>query len=330
MALYLNEDEVRRTLTMEDALAAVEDAFKEQGLGVATNMPRVRLRSPRVLPPALGATPGGAIMNLMAAALPGMGVVGYKAYTVTRTGVRFQVFLYSLETGEMLAILEANALGQQRTGAASGIATKYLAREDAATLGVIGGGFQAQAQVQAVCAVRPIREVRVFSRRPEQREAFARQMGELVGVPVIAAASGEEAVRDAAVVCTITSSREPVLLGKWLARGSHVNAAGSNSLLRAELDEEAVRRADRILVDDMTQARAEAGDLLGPTERGTVTWAQMGSLADVVAGRAPGRTSPDEITLFVSQGLAAWDVATAARVYQKAKAAGLGQPLPFS
>lgn len=330
MAVYLTEADVEQVLTTELALSAVEESFREQGLGAATNIPRVRLRAPRTLPAEMaGARPGGSIMNLLSAALPGMGVVGYKAYMVTRTGVRFQIFLYSLETGEMLALIEANAIGQQRTGAASGVATKYLARENSATLAVIGSGFQAEAQLQSVCAVRPIQRVLVHSRDAARREEFARKMGELVGVPVTAAASGEEAVREADVVCTITTSRDPVLLGEWLPKGIHINAAGSNSLLRREIDDEVVRRASRIVVDDVEQAKNEAGDLQGPVERGIVTWAQIRPLAEVVAGRGVRRTSPDEITLFESQGLATWDLATAAKVYQAARERGLGQHLPF-
>ena len=331
MALYLSDSDVDQVLTMADALEAVEASLREQGFGLAANLSRARLRAPRSFPAALppGQPPARSLLNLMGGALPGHGVMGYKAYSVTPGRTHFQVFLYSFETGEMLALLEGGRIGQMRTGAASGIATKYLARPDAATVGVYGTGFQARGQVQAVCAVRAIRRVVAYGRDAERLAQFCSEMQLTTGVEVIPAASPEQAARGADIVITITTSREPVLQGAWLEPGTHINAAGSNSILRREIDDEAVRRSGAIVIDSIEQGKIECGDLIGPIERGMVTWAQVRELAEVVVGRAPGRRSADEITLFESHGLALWDLATAHNVYQKALERGLGQQLPF-
>ncbi|MBI4497086.1 MAG: ornithine cyclodeaminase family protein [Chloroflexi bacterium] len=330
MALYLTEDDVAQALTMADTLDAVEASLREQGLGVATNLSRSRLRAPRSLPPGLGAvTPGRSILNLMGGVLPGLGVLGYKAYMVTPKGVRFQIFLYSLDSGALLAILEANRIGQLRTGAASGVATKYLARPDAATVGVYGTGYQARGQVEAVCAVRPVRRVVVYGRNPERRALFCAEMQAATGVEVVPAERPEDVARGADIVVTITTSRDPVLEGAWLEPGAHINAAGSNALIRREIDDEAVRRSSRIFADSVEQARLECGDLFGPAERGLLNWSQVRELAEVVAGRAPGREHAEEITLFESHGMGIWDVAAAARAYQHAQDRGLGMQLPF-
>ena len=330
MARYLTEDDVAQVLTMADTLDAVESSLKQQGLGVASSLSRTHLRSPRTLPVQLGAVPPArSFLNLMGGVLPVEGVAGYKAYSVSPTGVHFQVFLYSLESGELLAVIEANRIGQYRTGAASGIATKYLARTDAATVGVYGTGFQARGQILAICAVRPIKKVVAYGRNAERLSLFCQEMQQATGVQVVPAESQEAAARGADVVVTITTSRDPVLQGAWLEPGVHINAAGANSVLRREIDEEAVRRSSRIYIDSLDQGKQECGDLVGPAERGVVTWAQVRELGDVVAGRAPGRQSPDEITLFESHGLALWDLATASRVLHLAQEHGLGQQLPF-
>ncbi len=318
MPLYLTEAEVNEVLTMELALESVEEAFRLMSEGGATNPPRSRIR-----------LPDGGLFNFMCAAAPGAGVMGLKAYGVTRGNpVRFYVQLFSTDTGELLALLEAGDLGQVRTGAASGVATKYMARENSATVGVIGSGYQARTQLEAVCAVRPIESVRVFSRTAERRERFATRMGERLGIDIAPVDSGEECVADADVVITMTSTNRPVLNGEWLSEGTHINAAGANHWMRRELDGNAVRRSDVIVTDEIEQAKLECGDLIYPAELGSIRWEQVRSLADVVGGTAPGRNSDADITLFESQGLAVQDITTGIRIYQLALEKGIGSELP--
>jgi len=317
VALLLTEQEVARLLPMAVALEAVEEAFRWQGQGKVVNRPRVRLKVP------------GGLLHVMPAAAPEAGVMGLKAYATTRGGAKFVFLLFSADSGELLAVMEADRLGQIRTGAASGVATKYLARPDAQTVGIYGTGWQARSQLEAVSAVRKIREVRAYGRDPERRQAFAREMAERFGVPVVPVEQPEEAARGASILVTITNSRTPVLRGAWIEPGAHVNAAGSNALERAELDVEAVRRAALIVVDSLEQARLECGDLVAPIEQGATRWEAIHELGEVVAGSHPGRPSPEAITLFESQGLAMEDVAVAVRVWERARAEGAGQALPI-
>jgi len=317
VALLLTEQDVARLLPMDLALEAVEEAFRWQGQGKVVNRPRVRLKVP------------GGLLHVMPAAAPEARVMGLKAYATTRGGARFVVLLFSAESGELLAVMEADRLGQMRTGAASGVATRYLARPDAETVGIYGTGWQARSQLEAVSAVRKIREVRAYGRDPERRQAFAREMAGRLGVPVIPVERPEEAARGASILVTITNSRTPVLQGAWLEPGAHVNAAGSNALERAELDVEAVRRAALIVVDSLEQARLECGDLVAPIEQGATRWEAIRELGEVVAGNHPGRPGPEAITLFESQGVAMEDVAVAVRVWERARAEGVGQALPI-
>lgn len=315
MALFLTEQDVNGLLTMEDALASVEEAFRQQGLGAAQNQPRRRLRPPK------------GMLHLMAAALPALGVMGYKAYSTTRAGAKFHVMLYSTNSGELLAVMQADRLGQMRTGAASGVATKYMANPDADTLGMIGAGWQAESQLLAVHAVRPLRQARVYSRNQERRDAFVRRMRDMAGVPVVATDSAEAAVRDASIVVTVTSARTPVLQGAWLADGAHLNAAGSNALTRAEIDEEAVRRAAFIATDSAEQARLEGGDLIGAIERNFIAWEQVRELGAVVDGSLRARSGHNDITLFKSHGIALEDIAVAHRIFDLARERGIGQEM---
>ncbi len=317
MALYLTEQDVTELLTMEDAINAVEAVFKAQAVGDATNEPRRRLRA------------SGAVLQVMSGAVANFGeykgLLGLKSYVVTRNKARFYVNLYDAESGELIAFIEADKLGQMRTGAASGVATKYLARDDAKTVGVYGAGWQAQSQLEAVCAARKIESVKVYSRSPDNRARFCREMGERLGDVNITPVEKPEEAADAGVVITITASRDPVLQGAWLRPGAHINAAGGNSILRRELDDEAVRRSSFIAVDSIDQAKIEAGELVTAVEKGLLTWERVRELRYVVSGEIRGRTSDDQITLFKSLGVAIEDVATAAVLYRKAKEHNVGK-----
>ena len=313
--MYLTESDVESLLTMEIALDAVEGVFRERGEGRATNRPRYRLPF------------GGGSLQVMSAAAPGLGVAGLKVYSAMRTGSRFHVHLYDTDTGSLLAIIEANQLGRVRTGAASGIATKYMARDDVSTVGIIGCGYQAGTQLQALCAVRDIGSVKAFSPTVERRDSFASEMTAALGIPVVPVASAEEAVVEADVVVTITSASRPVLEGKWLRPGTHINAAGGNHWMRRELDEVAIRRADVLVVDDREQAKIECGDIISPVERGVVLWEQVAEISDVVTGKVAGRQSDEQITLFESDGVALEDIATGLRIYELARERGVGSSL---
>src|SRR5487761_1518941 len=313
LTLLLREADVESLLTMALAIEAIEDAFRRLADGSAQFHSRQRLH-----------LPGNAYLHYMAAADGIGGYMGMKIYTSARAGLRFLIPLFRAKTGELLALMEASYLGQMRTGAASGVATKLLARTDARTIGIIGTGFQARTQLDAVTAVRKIERIRAFGRDTERRERFAREMSEKLGVPVEAVASAEEAVRDADIVITSTTASKPVLEGRWLRAGMHINAIGANFPEKAELDAEAVNRADVIFADSREQSKLEAGDLFQAFEGDYSRWNDVKELSDLMAGRVAGRTSREQITLFKSNGIAIEDVVTAGRVYELAVAGGMG------
>ena len=320
MAIFLSENDVAELLPVAECIDVLEKAFSYAGQGLAENRPRSRIRLPK------------GFLHLMAAASigPGLSGFGYKAYTTFPGGVnKFLVMLYHGETGELLSVMEAGTLGQVRTGAASGLATRYMARANASAVGIIGTGYQASAQLEAVCTVRGVRRVQVFSRTPERRETFAGRMSQRLNLEVTTVETAEECIRGVDIAITVTSSREPVLKGEWLEEGSHINAAGGNHWMRREIDDRAVERAEVIVVDDLEQAKIECGDLIWPAERGAFRWSMAQELRQVVLGRVPGRPGDNSITLFESQGVAIEDVAAALHVYAKATESGLGRELPF-
>jgi ornithine cyclodeaminase/alanine dehydrogenase len=312
--LYLREAEVERLLTMEMALEAVEGAFRTAAQGGAENQPRRRLH-----------LAGASYLHYMAAADGVCGYQGLKIYTSSRSGLRFLVPLYRNDTGELVALLEADFLGRMRTGAASGVATKFMARMDASRVGILGTGHQAPPQLRALAQVRKLKQVKTYGRDAQRRQQFAKKMEAELNLPVEAVLTAEEAVRDADIVVVVTSAREPVLRGAWLGRGTHINAVGANFPDKRELDDEVIARAARIVVDSHQQSQMEAGDLIIPWQGRPHRWASVQELSEVVAGRFAGREKTDEITLFKSNGVALEDVATAARVYERARAEGVGQ-----
>jgi ornithine cyclodeaminase/alanine dehydrogenase-like protein (mu-crystallin family) len=265
----------------------------------------------------------------MAAADATSGYLGLKMYTSGREGLRFLVPLFEAQSGDLVALIEADYLGQMRTGAASGLASRLMARADASAVGIIGTGLQARTQLQAIAAVRKIESVRAFSRTADHREKFAKDMTEHLGVAVTAVASAEEAVRNAEIVVTSTNSTAPVLEGRWLKPGMHINAIGANFPQKHELDGLAVRRCDIIAVDSREQSKIEAGDLIqmyGDDER---RWDSVNELAQIVAERIPGRANPNQITLFKSNGIATEDVVVAGRIYEQARERGMGRQVPL-
>jgi alanine dehydrogenase len=308
--LHIREEEVRQLLPMREAIDAVAESFKALAAEAAANQPRRRLFLPT-----------GSVLHQMAGWW--RGYYGTKVYAtnVKRGALAFHVLLYDAATAEPLALIEANALGQIRTGAATGAATDLLARRDSETCGMIGSGFQAWTQLEAVAAVRPIRTARVWSRSDERRTKFAREAEIALGIEVRAAESAEAAVRGADVVNTVTYAKDPVIDDEWIGRETHVNAAGSNQANRREIPSALVLRASLIVVDSIEQARAEAGDLLLACPEAEWYRLPLREMKDLIEGEF---TRPAGVTIFKSLGLAVQDIAVAAKVYEKAVAAGAG------
>jgi len=318
MTLLLNEADVRSLLTMPIAIEVVEESLRHQGEGELVLQPRRRLR-----------LPDNGVLHYMAAADPVRGYLGMKLYTVDRGVARFVVPLFRSTTGEMAALIEADALGQIRTGAASGVATKYLANSNARIACIIGTGYQARTQLEAVAAVRRLERVRAYGRDPERRANFCREMSDKIGVAVEPATSSQEAVRGAEIVITATSATKVVLEGAWIEPGMHINAMGANWAQKRELDAAAVNRADIVFADSIEQAKMEAGDLIQAFGEDQSRWDSVRELSGLVAGKIAGRSSPSQITLFKSNGIATWDLAAAVRVFELAVTQGRGQSIPL-
>ncbi len=299
------------------AIEAVESAHRDLANGLAIDTPRARSRLPQT------------VLHILQGALPAQGVIGYKAYTSNKSGNRFLVHLFDAATGCLKAVIEADYLGMIRTGAASGVAARWLARPDATVAGVFGSGWQAEGHVRAICATLPLERVKVFSRKADKLENFCRRMSEATGVAVEPAESAEETVRGSDLIGTVTTAAQPLFDASWLEAGVHINAAGSNSLIRQELSEAVVRRCDLVAVDAVPTALAEAGDLLPLLEKGRLHARQLVELGEVIVGRHVGRGAGEQITLFESQGMAIQDLAVALRVLSAAEASGLGQVIPL-
>jgi alanine dehydrogenase len=309
LPLYLTEANVASLLTPADALEAVEDCFRRLAAGEVENRPRERLR-----------LEDGAFA-VMAAVDRELRFAGVKTYAWLPGGTPFVVVLFDTARAELAGVIEADKLGQLRTGAASGVAAKYLAREGAATLGVLGCGWQARGQIASIRESLPgIERVVAYCRTPESLVAFCKETGAEPG----------ESHRDPArcdVVVTVTTSRDPVLRGEWLQPGALVCAVGANDPRARELDNVVLERAAFVCCDSREQARIESGDLIEPVEAGVLDWLEVHELQEVVAGELEGRQSSDDIVLFKSNGLAAWDVAIGAVALEKARRKKVGKRL---
>lgn len=311
--LMLNESEVQQLLTMDMALDGVEAGLRKIALDEGENITRNRARTDH------------AMLHILAASAKTLGYLGYKSYVTTKDGAHFHVGLYDGKSGDLLALMQADYLGQVRTGAASGIATKFLARDDATTLGILGSGKQARTQVEAICKVRSINRVHVYSPNVENRSKFAQEMSDRCQTEVIAVNDPESAVRNLDILVTATTSREPVLHGSWVAEGSHINAIGSNFRGKVEVDVPTIQACSHIFVDSKAQARIEAGDFFPAIDENILEWSDVRELGKVLIGRYNGREHPHEITLFKSLGIAIEDVAVAGAVYQKAIEQNVGR-----
>jgi len=317
MTIFLREADVEKLVTMEMAIDAVEEAFRLQGEQKAENAPRRRCRL------------GKGFLHVMSAAMPTLGMAGYKSYTTVGGTARFYVHLFSAEDGRLLAIMEADKLGQMRTGAASGVATKHMARANSSRVGIFGTGWQARSQLAAICAVRPVETIVAYGRDRERREKFCAEMSAELGIGVYPASEPAEAVKEMDIVTTATTSKTPVFSGEWLAEGTHVNVVGANFLTKREVDVETISRSACVVVDSLEQAKMEAGDLTQATEEEAFYWEDARELGLVVIGDFPGREDDREITLFKSQGIALEDVALGRRIFEAAVREGAGETLPL-
>jgi alanine dehydrogenase len=309
MPLYLRESDVDALLSPADAVEAIEGCFGRIGRGAVTNQPRSRLPLDE------------GRLHVMAASDRELGVAGVKTYAGFSDGARFVVVLFAVDRPEVLALVEANRLGQRRTGAATAVAVRHLARAGARSLGVVGCGWQAESQVESIRVVLPeLERVVVFCRNEERRVEFARRFD----------AEPAEWYRDAAeqdVVVTATSSRDPVLRGEWLRPGALVCAVGANHLEARELDNAVLERARFVCCDSKEQARIEAGDLVEPVDRGVLDWLEVHELSEVAVDDVPGRSSDDDVVVFKSVGIAAEDLAVAKLVVDRASERGVGTTL---
>ncbi len=310
--LYLTEADVTEMLDMNLALEALDDVFRARSAGEVRNEPRHRLAA------------GNGSMNFMAATWPEKGWAGHKSYV----SGDFRVMLYGTNGEGLLAVIGAGRMGQVRTGAASGIGTKYMSRENSSSVGIIGSGYQAETQLEAVCAVRDIKDVKVFSRRSEKRDRFASTMSERLGVNVTAVDSKEAAADGMDILVAVTSSVEPVITGDMVEPGMHINAAGNNSWMKRELDTAAIVKADLVACDDIDQTKIECGELMRAVEVGHFAWESLVRLDRIVAGLRTARYSDTDVTLLESQGVAFEDLAVCGRLYELALQRGIGTELP--
>jgi alanine dehydrogenase len=309
MTRYLTEEEVSGLLLIEDAIDAVEACFLRLARGAIDNRPRTRLQLE------------DGQFALMAAVDRELGFAGLKTYVWLPGGTPFAVLLFDARKAELAAVLEADRLGRLRTGAASGVAAKHLAREGASTLGVLGCGRQAETQIAAIRAAVPtVERTVVYCRNEERLAAFCR-----ANRCEPAESQREAGAQD--IVVTVTTSRDPVLRGEWLQEGALVCAVGANDPSARELDNVVLERASFVCCDSREQARQESGDLIEPVERGVLDWLEVHELQEVVAGEVPGRQADEDIVLFKSNGIAAWDIAVAVRVLERAHELSVGREL---
>jgi len=310
VTLYLTEEDVGALLTTEDALEAVEGSFRRLAAGSVENRPRDRLRLE------------DGVLAVMAAADLELGYAGLKSYAAFGyDDARFVVLLFGAARADLVAVIEANRLGQLRTGAASGVAARYLARPGARTLGVIGCGWQAESQVLSIRAAVPtIEQVVAYCRTRERLEAFCERVG-------ARPAESQRQAGEQDVVVTATTSKDPVLRGEWLRPGALVCAIGANEPSSRELDNVVLERASFVCCDSKETARRESGDLRDPVEQGVLDWLEVHEVQEVVAGETAGRATDDDVVVFKSNGIAAWDVAIGAVAVERARERGVGREL---
>ena len=317
MARFLRDEDVNQLVSMDDMLAAIENMQRQFGQGQASNLSRRKI---------IGSN---GMLSVMGGGLFYDGVLGVKTYTVVRGKYSFQVSLYDAGSGELLCYTQANRLGQLRTGATTGVAVKHLSNPGDSTLAIIGAGYQAPTQLEAVARVHGIKKINAYSRNLDNRKSFAQAMSDSLGVEVVAADSSQEAVTGSDIIVCIAATMEPVLEGEWLNQGSTVVGAGPTTWRAREVDNATLDRASRVFVDSIEQAGVEAGDIAGAVDRGALQWSQVMELRHVVAGAITGRDSADQIIYVKLMGTGVADVAAAKLAYDKATAAGIGMEMDW-
>lgn len=328
MALLLTREDVQALFTVEEAIQAMEGAFRQHALGKVTMPLRTAIAVPEhrgldLIMPAYVAGEGGGLGLKVVSVYPD-NPAQHRLPTILAT-----VLLQDPRTGALLAIMDGTYLTAMRTGAAGGVAARYLARPEARRAGLFGAGVQARTQLLALCHVRPIEEAWVYDPIAESASRFAAEMGERLGIPIRVARDPREAVEGMDVVVTATTSRTPVFDGAWVAPGTHVTGVGSHTPDSRELDGTLIRRA-RVVVDERRAALSEAGDVILPLKEGLIGEDHIAAeLGEVVAGLRPGRETPEQVTVFKSVGLAFQDIAAATRVYELARARGVGMEVPL-
>lgn len=317
MALFLRDEDVSQSVSMDDMLVAIESMQRHFGQGEVFNLPRRKV---------IGDSGQLAVMG---GGLFHEGVMGVKTYTVVRGQYSFQVSLYDADNGKLLCYTQANRLGQLRTGATTALAVKFLSKSNASTVGIIGTGYQAPTQLEAVCKVREIRKIKAYSRTKERRESFASSMSDSLGVGVEATSTNEEAVRDTDIVVAIAATMEPVVCGEWLAPGATVIGAGPTTWRAREVDDATISRASKIFVDSLEQATYEAGDMASMVDRGLLRWSEPWELRHAVAGLVAGRDNQEQIVYAKLMGTGVADVAAAKLAYDLAKSKGVGTEMDW-
>ena len=317
MALFLRDEDVSRSISMDEMLVAIEAMQEHFGRGEAFNLARRKV---------IGSSGQLAVMG---GGLFYDGVMGVKTYTVVQGQYSFQVSLYDANDGKLLCYTQANRLGQLRTGATTGVAVKALSNADSASVGIIGTGYQAPTQLEAICKVRSIRKIKAYSRTRERRDAFAVAMSDSLEVDIGAVGSNEDAVRDSDIVIAIAATMDPVVSGEWLSAGATVIGAGPTTWRAREVDDGTIIRADKIFVDSLEQAPYEAGDMASMVDRGLLRWTQPWELRHAVAGVVPGRDNTGQIVYAKLMGTGVADVAAAKLAYDQAKAKGIGTEMDW-
>ena len=315
MALYLTESEISQIINIQLAIDSVEESFKLIATGEGVTKPRERLPI------------GTSSMNYMSAGINTENITGLKVYVPNSKGTKFYVHIMNSLNGELISIIEANMLGQYRTGAASGVASKFLANPNSRKVLLIGTGFQSFTQILSLDNIFDLEEVYVYSRSEENRNNFIKNYQPKINAKLIAIENVSNKIDNIDIINVITNSKTPVLDGNNINTGVHINAAGSNHALRRELDTKTILKANKIFVDDLDQAKNECGDLIYPESLGLIQWRNIVSFSDVF--RFPNKyvRNKDDITIFESQGLALWDLVLANKLYQLAKIKGLGKEI---
>ncbi|MAR37093.1 MAG: ornithine cyclodeaminase [Chloroflexi bacterium] len=309
MTIYIKEKNVQEILDVKTTIDLLEEAMKSLSTGKGFNSPRKRLPT----------SYSGGNLHFMAASWPEKGIAGHKSYVVTKGKATFVVLLYSTEGEGLLAIIEANLLGQIRTGAASGLASKYLANKSSKKLAIIGSGFQALTQIEAINSQFNLEQINVYSKTKENRENFSNKMSKKLNIEVKSFDSSEEATEDCDIISLITNSSIPVITEKQINSGIHINAAGGNSWLRSEISSNALNKFDFVSCDDLEQAKTECKELMEATEKGIISWNNVNELSSVIDGKITGRKKSQDITLYESLGIAIQDIAAAKYLYDQLK-----------